>query len=77
MKAQKARGRGKILSAHIVFLFAPVLILLSPLTSQTLGSWEIYHDTDITSGNYGLIDIYDTEPNHTTVNFYGDLADYS
>jgi hypothetical protein len=46
------------------------------LTSQTLGSWEIYHDTDITSGNYGLIDIYDTEPNHTTVNFYGDLADY-
>ena len=76
MKAQKPRGRGRIVSSLTVFLFVPVLILLSFLTSQTLGSWEIYHDTDITSGSYGLIDIYDTEPDHTTVNFYGDLADY-
>jgi hypothetical protein len=78
MKTKKTRGRGNQTKnrAITVLLFVPVLILLSPLTSQTLGSWEIYDDTDITSGSYGLIDIYDTAPNNTTVNFYGDLADY-
>jgi hypothetical protein len=78
MKPKKTRERGNQTKnrAVTVLLFVPVLILLSPLTSQTLGSWEIYNDTDITSGSYGLIDIYDTAPNNTTVNFYGDVADY-
>ena len=75
MKAQKLRGREEILSARIVFLFALVLILLAA-TSQALAGWDIYHDTDIHSGTYGLIDIYDSPPDNTTVNFYGDLADY-
>ena len=78
MKPKKTRERGSQTKnlAITVLLFVPVLILLSPLTSQTLGSWEIYNDTDITSGTYGLIDIYDSPPDNTTVNFYGDLADY-
>ena len=75
MNAQKPRGRERILSARIFFLFVLVLILLAA-TSQALAAWDIYHDTDITSGTYGLIDIYDSPPDNTTVNFYGDLADY-
>jgi len=75
MKAQKLRGREGIVSARISFFFVLYTILLAA-TSQALAAWDIYHDTDIHSGTYGLIDIYDSPPDNTTVNFYGDLADY-
>lgn len=43
---------------------------------KAYANWNIYSDTDIHDGNYGLINIYDTPPNSTTVNMYGGLADY-
>ena len=72
MNAQKPRGREEI----VFFLLAPVLILLSSSLVQATDVWNITEDTDIYSGTYGLIDIYDSPPDNTTVNFYGDLADY-
>jgi hypothetical protein len=38
--------------------------------------WDIYSDTDIYSGFYDLINIYDTPPDNTTVNMYGGGADF-
>jgi hypothetical protein len=53
-----------------------VFFVLMTFQAWGLPNWDIYGDTDIHDGNYALINIYDTPPDHTTVNFYGDLADY-
>jgi hypothetical protein len=76
MKAQKLRGREGIVSARFVFLFILVLILLSSSLAQALEDWDIYSDADIIDGHYNLINIYDTPPDHTTVNMYGGSADF-
>jgi hypothetical protein len=76
MKAQKLRGREEIVSARFVFLFILVLILLSSSLAQALEDWDIYSDADIIDGHYNLINIYDTPPDHTTVNMYGGSADF-
>ena len=68
---KKARERKKL-----KFLFLTIGFVFIAAVSQAQASWEIYNDTDIHSGTYGLIDIYDSPPDNTTVNFYGDLADY-
>jgi hypothetical protein len=76
MNAQNPRGREGIVSTRIVFLFVPVLILFSSSLAQALDDWDIYSDTDIIDGQYNLINIYDTPPDHTTVNMYGGSADF-
>jgi hypothetical protein len=76
MKAQKRRGREEIVSTRIVFMFVPVLILFSSSLAQALEDWDIYSDADIIDGQYNLINIYDTPPDHTTVNMYGGSADF-
>jgi len=53
-----------------------VVILFLAATTQAYPNWDIYSDTDIYSGTYGLINIYDTPPDHTAVNMYGCSADY-
>jgi hypothetical protein len=75
MKLIKKNVGERNVSLRILFFFV-LSIILSAAVSQAQASWEIYNDTDITSGTYGLIDIYDSPPDNTTVNFYGDLADY-
>ena len=52
------------------------VILLLGAAASAYPNWDIYDDTDIYDGNYGLINIYDTPPNSTTVNMYGGFADY-
>ena len=58
-----------------IFAILTVLLLLGAVASA-YPNWDIYDDTDIYDGNYGLINIYDTPPNSTTVNMYGGFADY-
>jgi len=76
MDARKLKGREGIVSMRIVFLFVPVLILLSSSLAQAVDVWNITEDTDIHSGFYPFINIYDTHPEHTTVNMYGGGSDY-
>jgi len=59
-----------------LFTILAVIVLLRAANVQAVPNWDIYSDTDIYSGKYGLINIYDTPPEHTTVNMYGGSADY-
>jgi len=59
-----------------LFAILAVVILFLAATAQAYPNWDIYSDTDIYSGTYGLINVYDTPPDNTTVNMYGGLADY-
>ncbi len=53
-----------------------VVILLSMWSVPAYAVWDIYSDTDIYSGFYDFINIYDTPPDHTTVNMYGGGSDF-
>lgn len=59
-----------------LFTILAVTVLLGAANVQAYPDWDIYNDTDIHDGNYGLINIYDTPPDHTTVNMYSGSADY-
>ncbi len=48
-----------------------ILILCGVNPAQAATVWDINEDTDIYSGFYPLINIYDTPQDHTTVNMYG------
>ncbi|UCF42783.1 MAG: hypothetical protein JSV99_09360 [Planctomycetota bacterium] len=52
------------------------MILLSSSSAQAADVWNITEDTDIYSGFYDFINIYDTPPDNTTVNMYGGASDY-
>lgn len=60
----------------IISKILAVVIFLSMGPAPAYAVWDIYGDTDIHDGNYGLINIYDTPPNSTTVNMYGGSADF-
>jgi len=59
-----------------LFTILAVIVLLGAANVQAIPSWDIYSDTDIYSGFYDFINIYDTPPDHTTVNMYGGSSDY-
>jgi len=59
-----------------LFTILVVTVLLGAANVPAYPNWDIYNDTDIYDGNYGLINIYDTPPDHTTVNMYGGSADF-
>ncbi len=59
-----------------VFTILAVVMLLSMWSVRAYAIWDIYSDTDIHSGFYTFINIYDTPPDHTTVNMYGGSLDY-
>jgi len=59
-----------------LFAILAAVIFLSLWSVQAYAVWDIYSDTDIYSGSYPFINIYDTPPDHTTVNMYGGGSDY-
>jgi hypothetical protein len=60
----------------IISTILAVVIFLSIIPVQSYAILDIYSDTDIYSGFYDFINIYDTPPDHTTVNMYGGGSDY-
>ena len=76
MKTLTKNGREDKINVRIALLFILTNLLLSAPLSKAADTWNITEDTDIYSGFYPLINIYDTPPNHTTVNIYGGGSDY-
>lgn len=74
MKTQNERGRGKRKRAQIGLAILMVLALSA--CTMGLPNWDITEDTEISGGEYNVINIYDTPPDHTTVNMTGGLADW-
>lgn len=68
--------RGYIMFRKEILAILTVLMLSGATKAPAYPNWDIYNDTDIYDGNYGLINIYDTPPDHTTVNMYGGYADF-
>jgi hypothetical protein len=74
MKAYKSNGRERSKAWKVVVTI--VMVLCGVSSASAVPDWDIYSDTDIYDGQYNLINIYDTPPDHTTVNMYGGSADF-
>lgn len=61
---------------NINFIILTVIILCGVCPVKSYAVWDIYSDTNIYSGYYDYINIYDTPPDHTTVNMFGGSSDY-
>ncbi len=71
MKAQKLRGREKILSARIASIFVLATLLFSAPLVQAIDV-DFYSDATIQDGDlYDLVRLYDTPPDQTTVDMTG------
>ncbi len=74
MKPYKSNGRERSKAWKVVVTI--VMVLCGVSSASAAPDWDIYSDTDIYDGQYNLINIYDTPPDHTTVNMYGGSADF-
>lgn len=62
-----------LLRTIFAILVLPIVLCLQVRAAST---WYIYSDTNIVGGEpYNYVHIYDTLPNHTTVNMYGGFFD--
>ena len=59
-----------------IFAILTAILLFGAAASPAYADLDIYEDTDIYGGSYWFINIYDTPPDHTTVNIYDVNSDY-